>query len=403
MRILVYALNYEPEQTGAGKYTGEMTSWFADQGHEVRVVCSQPYYPEWRIFSGHKNWYQKQSLQGLEVVRCPLYVPFARQRAVSRLIHLISFAVSSFIPLMLQLRWKPDVVIQVMPTIVCSPQTLLFRYLSKAKSVAHVQDFEVDAVFRLAIVNSPLAFRIASDLEGRILRSFDHVSTISEGMREKLIRKKVDGKKVIYFPNWADEIDEHGECKRPKLLDQLGVSDEKRLVLYSGNIGEKQGLEYLLEAAKKLENDKQLQFLIVGDGLSKDGLVRKSHQMKLGNVAFAALQPKEQLYELLEAADCHLVLQKADLGDAVLPSKLCNIFAVGGNCVITAEADTTLAKICKQYPGIAVLAKPESADDLARAISISLLMEKPNAIASKFAKENFLKREILQNFLSDIR
>ncbi len=402
MKILVYALNYEPEPTGAGKYTGEMSSWFAEQGHEVRVVCSQPYYPEWRVLPGHKNWYQKQSLQELEVIRCPLYIPAARQTALKRLLHLISFAVSSFVPLMLQLRWKPDVVIQVMPTIVCSPQTLLFGYLSKAKSVAHVQDFEVDAVVKLGMLEPSLASRMASDLEGRILRSFDYVSTISEGMRETLVRKKVDGNKTIYFPNWADAIDIFGECKRPRLLDKLGISSAKKLVLYSGNIGEKQGLEYLLEAAKKLEKDEQLQFLIVGEGLAKDGLVRKAYQMKLVNVAFAPLQSKEDLYDLLETADCHLVLQKADLGDAVLPSKLCNIFAVGGNCVVTAEAGTSLAKICEQYQGIAVLVKPESAGDLARAISKTLLMEKPNAIAKKFASENLFKSAILKNFLSDI-
>lgn len=49
MRILVYGINYSPELTGIGKYTGEMVEWMAGQGHEVRVVTAPPYYPQWQV------------------------------------------------------------------------------------------------------------------------------------------------------------------------------------------------------------------------------------------------------------------------------------------------------------------------------------------------------------------
>lgn len=49
MKILVYGINYSPELTGIGKYTGEMVEWLAAQGHEVRVISAPPYYPQWQV------------------------------------------------------------------------------------------------------------------------------------------------------------------------------------------------------------------------------------------------------------------------------------------------------------------------------------------------------------------
>ncbi len=49
MKILVYGINYSPELTGIGKYTGEMVEWLAAQGHEVRVITAPPYYPQWQV------------------------------------------------------------------------------------------------------------------------------------------------------------------------------------------------------------------------------------------------------------------------------------------------------------------------------------------------------------------
>ena len=56
MKILLYCLNYSPELTGIGKYTGEQARWFAARGHQVRVVTAPPYYPAWRVGTGYRAW-----------------------------------------------------------------------------------------------------------------------------------------------------------------------------------------------------------------------------------------------------------------------------------------------------------------------------------------------------------
>jgi glycosyltransferase involved in cell wall biosynthesis len=97
MKILVYGINYSPELTGIGKYTGEMVEWMASQGHDVRVITAPPYYPEWKVGERYSSWRYRREEGAATVWRCPLYVP-KQPSTLKRLIHLGSFALSSFLP-----------------------------------------------------------------------------------------------------------------------------------------------------------------------------------------------------------------------------------------------------------------------------------------------------------------
>ena len=99
MKILLYGLNYAPEPVGIGKYTGELAQWFSAQGHQIRVITAPPYFPAWRVSSGFRNVYSIDTYEGMKVYRCPLWVP-RRPRGMTRLLHLASFALSSFGPLL---------------------------------------------------------------------------------------------------------------------------------------------------------------------------------------------------------------------------------------------------------------------------------------------------------------
>lgn len=400
MKLLIYGINYSPELTGIGKYSGEMARWFAEQGHEVRVITAPPYYPDWKIGKDHSAWrFEKRREGGVEVYRCPLYVP-AKPSAIKRMLHLASFSLSSACALLSQLWWKPDVVVLVAPTLFCAPQALLFGKLTRAQTVLHIQDFEVDALFGLGMAQSDRLKRIAFTAERVIMRGFDKVSTISSGMLERAASKGVDADRLMFFPNWA-EVARFQDVRRSEpLLDRLGVAPAKRVLLYSGNIGEKQGLEVVIQAAQRLAAQKDLVFLIVGEGAGKAHLVEQVKRLGLSNVVFAPLQPYDDLPALLASADCHLVIQKRGAADAVLPSKLTNILAVGGNAVITADPETTLGLLCAEYPGIAVRVEPESVDALVEGIEACLAMPAANRIARFYAEENLDKERILGRFIA---
>ena len=124
---------------------------------------------------------------------------------------------------------------------------------------------------------------------------------------------------------------------------------------------------------------------------------------KLKNVRIYPLQSYESLPALLKMADCHLIIQRRGAADAVLPSKLTNILAVGGNAVVTAESNTELGLLCQQHPGIAVCVEPESVTALNNGITQAMGLPVNNVIAQSYAEKAFDKEQILNKFISDIR
>ena len=406
MKILVYGINYSPELTGIGKYTGEMVEWMAQQGHEVRVITAPPYYPEWQVGARYSAWRYRREEGEATVWRCPLYVP-KQPSTLKRLIHLGSFALSSFFPLMAQRRWKPDRIIGVVPTLFCTPGMRLLAKLSGARTLLHIQDYEVDAMLGLGMAGKGKTgnvAKLASAFERSGLHNVDNVSTISRSMMNKAREKGVAADKVIFFPNWSEvaRFRDVPPARVIALRERLGLPDDRKIILYSGNIGEKQGLENVIAAAEQLR-DRPWLFVIVGQGGGKARLEKLAAERGLNNVKFLPLQSYEDLPALLALGDCHLVIQKRGAADAVLPSKLTNILAVGGNAVITAEADTELGQLCLDNPGIAVCVPPESVPSLVDGIEQALTMNKQNAVARGWAERSLDKERVLNQFIADIR
>lgn len=343
MRILIYGINFAPELTGIGKYTGEMAAWLAGRGHEVRVVTAPPYYPEWRIRAGYSAWtYQihAEKEKRLRVYRCPLWVP-ARPSGIKRIAHLASFALSS-LPVMLgQAAWRPDLVWVVEPPLFCAPAALLVARLSGAKAWLHVQDFEVDAAFKLGLLSSRGFYKLATGIECWLMGRFDRVSTISDKMLERLSRKGV--KKGILFPNWVDTEHIFPMREASSLRRELGLPDRSVVALYAGNMGRKQGLETVVRAARLLTDRTNLRFILCGEGAAKAELVRLAAGMP--NVNFLPLQPVERLNDLLNMADIHLLPQDEGASDLVMPSKLTGMLASGRPVVANAAAGTQVAKV----------------------------------------------------------
>lgn len=399
MKILIYGINYAPELTGIGKYTGEMAAYLAASGDEVEVITAPPYYPQWEVAEAYRGaGYVKEVIDGVTVLRCPLYVPTAVSGA-RRILHEISFVVSS-------LRyWVPryfrsfDYILCVSPPFHLALLALPHKWIHGTPVINHIQDLQVDAARDLGIIKSDLLLGVLEKTEKWLLRQVTAVSTISTGMMAKIVKKGLKLKDLILFPNWVDEDLVYFVPKTNSARNEWGYDDNDRIVLYAGNLGEKQGLENILEVADRMKDVQRLTFLIIGEGGAKSRLIAQAKTMGLTNVIFKPLQPLSRLAASLAAADVHLVLQKKAAADLVMPSKLTNILAVGGHALVTAELGTTLYDLVKEF-NLGTLVAPEDVTALELGLReiLSGLRENDSRGAQQFARDRLDKKNILFSF-----
>jgi colanic acid biosynthesis glycosyl transferase WcaI len=400
LKILLYSINHAPELTGIGKYNGELTEWLTEQGHEVKVVTSFPYYPNWKIQKPYKGkWWKKEQRSEREtVIRCPMYVP-SHPSALKRILHEFSFLLSSTLVLLMSLFQKCDAVVCVVTPFHLGIPARLFSWLKGIPMVYHIQDLQVDAAADLNMIKNKSLLKLMKSQEKWILKNSDLISTISEGMIEKIKAKGILNKKVYLFPNWVDLDFIRPLPKSESLKEALGFLPSDRIVLYSGNLGEKQGLNMVIEVAHQLRTMEDLYFVIVGEGGVKEKLMKLAKHHQLKNVRFFPLQPYDKLGSLLAMADLHLVPQRKAASDLCLPSKLSTIFAAGGCALITADEGSTLHQIVHQYQ-LGILINSDNADSFKEGVLNALNGngETYGQNARSYAERYLDKEKVLRSF-----
>lgn len=364
LKILILGLNYAPEQVGVAVYTTGLAEAMIRRGHQVEVVAGKPYYPSWTVPPEFRSGWKCKTVEGgVNVTRVAHYVP-AKPTGIRRLLHHVSFALSCFFPTLAAARsFKPDIVVTVAPSLITAPVASIAARVSNARSWLHVQDFEVEAAMATGLVRERgFGARMALWFERSTIGLFDRASSISPAMCRKLIEKGVSPTNVTEFRNWVDV-----NTVRP--LEALSPYRKEwniatpHVALYSGNIGNKQGIEIIVAAARNMQHRSDLTFVICGDG-PYVGNLRKLAE-GLGNIQFRSLQPKERLNELLGLATIHLLPQRSGAADLVLPSKLTGMLASGRAIVATATSGTGLAD---EVEDCGIVVPPENETAFANAI-----------------------------------
>lgn len=390
-RILFVGYNFSPELTGIGKYSGEMMHWLAEKGHECTVLTSYPYYPYWKIqkpYRKNRFWYKKEvttfdSGGKLRVIRCPMYVP-NKPSGIKRMLLDCTFSLSAFlisIPLLFYKKYSR--VITVAPSFQIGLLGVFYKKIRNAIHIHHIQDMQIEAAQDLGMVKSHKLLKALYGIEKYIYKNTDIISSISDGMIEKIEHKAL--KPVSFFPNWTETKNFYPIENNEHLKEQFGFKPSDYVVLYSGGIGEKQGLDAILHSAKHLNSHQSLQFIICGTGPYKQVLKKKTNEMNLNNVHFMPLQPKENFNQFLNMADLHLVIQKEKASDLVMPSKLTTILAVGGLSLITANPDSSLHRVVSKH-GMGILVSPENQEALNKGI-LKGLNEMDNKNIKKAARK----------------
>lgn len=365
MHILVVTGCYAPDRTGIAPLNTELCEYLASCGHQVSVVTGLPHYPEWRVPPEYRGklWH-RETLGGVTVYRSYIFIP-AKRTPVRRILY------DSSIGLAVAVRGLaiPDVdlILAVSPPLQAGLAGYLLARLKDAPLLFQVQDLVPDLAIALGMLRNRWAIRLARALENYVYRCAHAILVICEGFRANLISKGLPESKIFVIPNWVDTQAIRADPSPNDFREAHGLGDASFLVLHSGNMGAKQKLENVLEAAALLRASPNIRFLLVGDGTDKARLEAYARSKVLSNVQFLPLQPRDATPGMFAAADVLLLNQSAQVVDMVIPSKLLTYMAAG-RPVIAAVAPSSEAAACIRRAGCGVVVPPEDPAALAQAI-----------------------------------
>ena len=396
MRIVVWGINYPPEVIGIAPLNGALCEFLTEAGHDVTMLTAFPYYPAWRKQPRDaKKFFQSESINGVHVVRCWHYVP-SHATTVKRVVHELSFAVTSLLKLLFSP--KPELLIVVSPPLLLGVAARLACRLRGGRYIIHVQDLQPDAAIRLGMIRSRRLIDILCRLEAAAYGGAWRVSAISLGMLEALRNRGVPGGKLLYFPNGV-QPSQGVTVGRFRKLNQF--SRDRFLAVYSGNLGVKQGLQTLIDAARNLK-DHPIEMLICGDGPKKAPLLAAAKG--LSNVWFKGLLDERTYREMLADADLLLVPLVAGSGNSFFPHKLLSGCAAGKPILAICDLDSELAQIVRTNRCGEVV-PPENAQrlaDMLDTLSNDRTRLKSMGIEARKFAEQFTQEKVLAQFWKQV-
>lgn len=372
MKILIYSYNYYPEPIGIAPLMTELAEGLVRRGHTVRVVTAMPNYPERRIYKEYQGkLFSTTERNGVTVQRSFVWVK-PKPGLIDRLLLDASFIVTSLFQVFK--GWRPDVILTTSPPLpVCIP-SLLLRWVYQAPVVLSLQDILPEAAIQVGLLTNRSLIKIFTALEGFSYRSSSAISVICKAFEENLLGKGVPAHKLTLIPNWVDINFIRPLPKSDSPFAQTHNLQNKFVVMYSGNIALTQGLQNAIEAASLLQNIPDIVFVIVGEKKALAALQQLCVEKQLNNVLLLPFQPREQLPQMLAAADVGLVLQTRNTVSFNMPSKIPVLLASGRAIVASVPLQGTAAEAISLSQG-GVVVPPE--DPTAIANAIQSLYENP--------------------------
>jgi colanic acid biosynthesis glycosyl transferase WcaI len=330
--VCVLGMHYAPEHTGNAPYTTGMVAALHAAGHRVRVVTGYPHYPAWEVTPGYTGLRRHEVLDGVPVtrVRHPVpAVPDARRRIV------MDAAFTAHAALVGGPR--PDVVVAVSPvllTVLAGLRWRLPRWSSSAplrlregRTALGVvtQDLYSRALAETRMTSSRMA-RWGAGLEGALLARADGIAVVHEQFAGPLAGLGVDPARITTIPNWSHIAPPTGD--RAAARRGLGWRDDEVIALHAGNMGVKQGLENVVEAAREADaRGLPVRFVLLGTGNQRARLEELGAGIE--RLTFLDPLPDDRFPDALAAADVLVVNEAATVAEMSAPSKLTSYFAAG--------------------------------------------------------------------------
>ena len=320
-KILIVGINYRPETTGIAPYTSDLAEYLAASGHRVTVLTGFAHYPAWRVEPGERRMRAVESCNGVRVLRRRHYVPRA-QSAIRRAVYEATFLVHGA----LSRPERPDVVFGVIPSLSGGLLARFFAARARAPYGLIFQDLMAPAARQSGIGGGARVAGVTATLERWATAKARVVAIASENFRSYLHDIGVDERRIVELPNWSHLGAPTAD--RAATRERLGWPADWAVVLHAGNMGLKQGLDQVVEGARRADAlASPVMFVLMGEGSQRAALEAQARQIQ--RLQFLPFQPEEEVPNVLDAADIFLVSERTTVIDMSLPSKLTSYFAAG--------------------------------------------------------------------------
>ena len=407
---------FEPEFTGIAVHATDLAKELAVLGHQVSVFTAMPFYPNWNIFPEYRRrLFYTENINKVKIHRNWLFVP-DNKRGIStlkRMIHEISFVCLQFFNLLFHLKTinKAERIIVFSPPFLQGINSTILSLLFRKQVIFHVEDIQPDSAVDLGMIDQSgkkqRFIGILHLLERLFYLTSRQVSTLTQGMRENIESKISNSRQdVILFPYWVDfDLFLKDPNARTRFRNRFSIANEKLIVGYAGNLGKKQNLDHLMDIAASPALDKDIQFLIAGEGAEKHTLIDRTKKLQLKNVSFLPLLKDQEYVDFLNGVDLSYISQDVNADKIFIPSKLFKTLSCGSPMLCIANKNSELAKLIIAANAGFIQGFNELSETVSLLNSIAKEAKQLEIFGDKayhFARDEYNKDKIILNFLNDI-
>lgn len=391
-------LNFPPEPAGIAPYTGGLASGMSASGIDVDVITSFPHYPSWSFGAARPPRSDMSMIAGCAVRRVRHRLP-ARPGGLSRLLSEVSFGMRAAAQ-----RWaEHDVLVLVSPALFSSAIALArARFQSRRTPVVTwVQDL-YSLGLRETGTGSGIALRLVAAVERWVLRHSSTVVVIHDRFKRTVVEELgVPASRVVVMRNWS-HVEPRAAADRMGAREALGWLPHETIVLHAGNMGVKQGLGNVVEAARTAgRRGLSIRFVLLGDGNQREQLQKQA--VGIATLQFLAPLPDEEFAAALNAADVLLVNEAPGVSGMAVPSKLTSYFATGVPVLAATDpGSVTRSEILSADAGLVVAAgdPSELIDGVLSLTEDDSMRERQGRAAQAYRAEHLTARAALDRFQS---
>ena len=368
MRIVFFSHYFPPEGNAPASRTYEHCLRWSQAGHQVTVITCAPNVPSGVVYEGYRNrlWPQRENVDGIDVVRVWTYLA-ANAGGAKRILNFLSYGWTSLLAFVFFCR-RPDIVLATSPQFFCGWAGVIASWLKWRPFVLEIRDIWPESITTVGAMRKGVAIRFLEVLERCMYRSANHIVTVGEGYKKKILEKVDVGPRISVITNGVDLKQFSPQDRSAEFLRQWQL--ENRFVCsYVGTIGMAHGMDVVLRAARLLRDQgrNDIRFCLIGDGAQREPLMRAASAQGLDPwICFTGRLDKSEIARALASSDCLLVhLKKCELFESVIPSKIFEAMAMSRPIIMGVRGES--ADIVRQA-GCGIDMEPENEQELVAAV-----------------------------------